>query len=440
MRVCIIGAGDAGAIASLQVRRLDANAELDVFSKNEELGCPPCEMPLVLGGSVEKWEGLYRGMRKKSFYEKRGINLHLNTEVTDINRGEKCIVAGGKYKYDKLILALGGTPTIPSIPGLNGKSEYTLSTNIKDAKALENAIFKYNSAAIIGGGFLALEVAAALKARGYDKVYMLVRQTIMRAYLDVDMTETIEKAIVENGVELIMPADIVEVETVNGKKRVVLSDREIEADFIFFGTGSKPDVELAQKAGLEIGETGAIAVNRYLQTSDPDIYAAGDCMENWDMITGSKRRIQLATSAIRTGYIAARNAILGDELSYKGTVMPFVTKIFGYQVGTVGHMERVAREEMDVVSVLVNTPRLREVFDGKPAWYKLVAERENQTLVGAQVISQEIVSGTIDKLAVAIANKMEVIKLLQIDSCYSPHVQEDQIAVPLQRLVDALRT
>ena len=116
--------------------------------------------------------------------------------------------------------------------------------------------------------------------------------------------------------------------------------------------------------------------------------------------------------------------------------MPFVTKIFDYQVGSVGFTERLARERgLDVISVLVNTPKLREVFDGRPAWYKLVAH--GKRIVGAQVISQEIVSGTVDKLAVAIANKMEVIKLVQIDSCYSPHVQEDQIAVPLQRLIDA---
>jgi len=440
MKVCIIGAGDAGAISALQVRRLDANAQIDVFSRNEELGCPPCEMPLVLNGTIERWEDLYRGIRTKSFYEKRGINLHLNTEVTDIIREEKCIVAGGKkHDYDKLILALGGAPIIPPISGLNGKNEFVLSTDIKDAKALEDAISKYNSAAIIGGGFLALEVAAAVRARRYARVYMLVRRDIMRTYLDEDMAETIKRVLVENGIELILPANIVKVETVNGKKHIILSEGKVEADFIFFGTGSKPNVELARKAGLKIGETGAIAVDPYLQTSDPDIYAAGDCMENWDIISRSRRRIQLATNAIRTGYISGRNAILDNEITYEGTVMPFVTEIFSYQVGSVGYTERATHGKMDIASVSVSTPKLRQVSDGQPAWYKLIAERKTKRLVGAQVISQEMVSGTIDKLAVAIANKMEVIKLVQIDSCYSPHVQEDQIAVPLQKLVNALR-
>jgi len=180
-------------------------------------------------------------------------------------------------------------------------------------------------------------------------------------------------------------------------------------------------------------------VNHYLQTSDSDIYAIGDCMENWDVISGSKRRIQLATNAIRTGYIAGRNTVLNNAISYEGTVMPFVTKVFGHQIGAVGLTEREAKERgVDVASVIVDTPWLRQRFDGKPAHYKLVADRSTKTLVGGQVVSEEIVSGTIDKLAVAIAAKIPLVKLVQVDSCYSPHVQEDQIAVPIQRLIDEL--
>ena len=440
MKACIIGAGDAGSIAALQIRRLNPDAEIDVFSKRVELGCPPCEMPLVLKGAVNKWEDLYRGLRLPSFYEKRNIKLHLNVEVTDILRDEKAIISKGKkYHYDKLILALGATPSLPSFPGMDGRNEFTLSTDIVDGRDLGEAILKNNRAAIIGGGFIALEIADALKSRGYDKVYLLVRRDIMRAYLDKDMSEKIKQGLRENGVELILPAKIERISSKNRGKQIILASREIEVDFIFFGTGTRPNVELARKAGLQLGETGAIWVNQYLQTSDPDIYATGDCMENWDLIIGAKRRIQLATNAIRTGYIAGRNSVLGNKISYEGTVMPFVTKIFGYQVGAVGLTEREAKERgLDVVSVLVNTPWLRQRFDGRPTWYKFIAERKTQRLIGAQLISEEIVSGTIDKLAVAIANKMPLIKLVQIDSCYSPHVQEDQIAVPLQRLIDAI--
>ena len=440
MKVCIIGSGDAGAIAALQIRRLNSEAQIDVFSKREELGCNPCEIPLVLSGAVSQWEELYRGYRVTSFYEKRNMKLHLNSEVTNILRDKKKIVASGQeYGYDKAILASGTTPTIPSLPGLDGMREFALSTDIADAKAFGDAVLSNSNAAIVGGGFIALEIADVLKARGYSQVYLLMRRSIMRAHLDEDMAERLEQVIVEKGVELVMSADIKKISSKNGKKRVILSDRELDTDFVFFGTGAEPNTKLAQKVGLAIGDTGAIVVNPKLQTSDPDIYAVGDCMENWDMITGSKRRHQLATNAIRTGYIAGRNAILGNKIHYEGTVMPFVTRVFGYQVGAVGFTEREAREKgIETISTKVNTPYLREPRGGKPAWYKVIAETRTQTLVGAQLISQEIISGTIDKLAVAIANRMPLIKLVQIDSCYSPYVQEDQIAVPIQRLIDQL--
>jgi NADPH-dependent 2,4-dienoyl-CoA reductase/sulfur reductase-like enzyme len=440
MKICIIGAGDAGAIAALQIRRLNNEAQIDVFNKRVELGCNPCEIPLVLSGAIGKWEDLYRGYRVTPFYEKRNITLHLNAEVTDILNDKKRIIADGEgYDYDKAILALGATPTIPSFSGLDGKNEFALSTDIADGRTLRDAIVRYSSAAIIGGGFIALEIADALKASGYRKIYLLVRRNIMRAHLDEDISEKLKQILLERGIELMIPAKIEGISSKNGKKYVILSDRELEIDFIFFGTGAKPNVKLAQKVGLEVGETGAIVVNPYLQTSDPDIYAIGDCMENWDIVTDSKRRHQLATNAIRTGYIAGRNAILGNKIPYGGTVMPFVTKIFGYQVGAVGFTEREAGEKgIETISTVVNTPYLREPREGKPAWYKLIAEPRTQTLIGAQLISEEVVSGTIDKLAVAIANKMPLIKLVQIDSCYSPYVQEDQIAVPIQRLIDKL--
>jgi len=440
MKVLIIGAGDAGAIAALQTRRLSSEAQIDVFTKRKELGCNPCEIPLVLSGAIKKWEDLCRGYRIMPFYEKRGMTLHLNTEVTDILRDKKKIVANGeKYDYDKAILALGATPIIPSFPGLDGRSEFVLSTDIADGRILREAIVKHSTAAIIGSGSIALEIADALKARGYSKVYLLIRRNIMRAHLDKDIAEKLQQVLSERGIELIMPAKIERIRSKNRKKYVILSDREVEIDFIFFGTGAEPNVKLAQKAGLEIGKTGAIVVNSYLQTSDPDIYAVGDCMENWDMIIGSRRSHQLASNAIRTGYIAGRNAILGNKISYGGTVMPFITKIFDYQVGAVGFTEREAREKgIETISTTVNTPYLREPRRGKPAWYKLIAETKTQTLIGAQVISEEIVSGVIDKLAVAIANRMSLIKLVQIDSSYSPYIQEDQIAVPIQRLIDKL--
>jgi NADPH-dependent 2,4-dienoyl-CoA reductase/sulfur reductase-like enzyme len=438
MKVCIVGAGDGGSTAAIQIRRLNSDAQIDIFSRRVSLGCPPCEIPLVIGGTVANWDELVRGFRQESFWEKRNVTVHLSTEVTDIDREKKCIIAEGKkYSYDKLILALGANPIKPAFPGLDGKNEYSLSTDIADGVALNGAVTRYTRAAVVGGGFIGLEIAAALKAKGYEKVYLLVRSEILRLYLDKEMSEKIKELLNQNGVELILPAKIENIATKGSRKCIALAERQLEVDFVLLATGTKPNVELAQKVGLKIGKTGAIEVNEYLQTSDPDIYAIGDCMENWDIPTGSKRSHLLAANAIRTGYIAGRNVVSGNRLTYEGTVMPFITKVFGHQIGAVGFTEREASERgLDTVSVVVDTPRLRERFNGKPAHYKLIAYAKTKTLIGAQIISEEIVSGTVDKLAVAIACKIPIIKLVQIDSSYSPHVQEDQIAVPLHRLID----
>jgi NADH oxidase (H2O2-forming) len=440
MKVCIIGAGDGGSTAATQIRRLDGEAQIDIFSKRASLGCPPCEMPLVIEGTVATWEELVRGFRQNSFWEKRNVFVHLDTLVSDIDRHGKCVIADGEeYSYDKLILALGATPVTPAFAGLDGKNEFSLSTDMADGMDLSSAVAQSTEAAIVGGGFIALEISAALKARGYDKVYLLVRRGILKSYLDEDMAEKVKDMVTQNGVELALPAKIENITTTGTRKCISLSEREMDVDFVFFATGTKPNVELARKVGLEVGQSGAIAVNEHLQTSDPDIYAIGDCMENWDVVTGSKRLHQLAANAIRTGYIAGRNAILNNQLTYGGTVMPFITKVFGHQIGAVGFTEREAQEKgLATVSIEVDTPRLRERVSDRPAHYKLIADSKTRALIGAQIISEEIVSATTDKLAVAIACKMPVIELVQIDSCYSPHVQEDQIAVPLHRLIDKL--
>ena len=147
---------------------------------------------------------------------------------------------------------------------MDGRSEFVLSTDIADGRILRGAIVKHSTTAIIGSGSIALEIADALKARGYSKVYLLIRRNIIRAHLDEDIAEKLQQVLLERGIELIMPARIERIRSKNGKKYVVLSDREVEIDFIFFGTGAEPNVKLAQKAGLEIGKTGTIVVNSYL--------------------------------------------------------------------------------------------------------------------------------------------------------------------------------
>jgi NADH oxidase (H2O2-forming) len=438
MKVCIIGGGAGGLSSSMRIRQLDQQAQVDVFSKLAEIGYAPCEPPFVLRG-VSSWDDIfYPGLS----FEKRNITVHLSTEVTDILRKEKRIIAGGEsYPYDKLILSQGTLPSIPPIPGLDGKNEFTLSQNIADGRALDKIIPKYRSAAVIGAGAIGVELTLALIARGYKEVYLLdVMENIFPTSLDKDIAGRVESVMQEKGIELVLSANISSVKNESGRKRIILPDRELEVDLIFLCTGSRPNVELARKAGIEIGETGGILVNQYLQTSDPDIYAAGDCIENWDMMTGSKTRRLMVTTAGRTGDVAARNLVLGNSTPYEGTSMSFIIEIFGHQIGSVGFTERLAREKgLDVVSATISSSTTRLTnYGSKLFHYKFIADRRTGTLVGAQVTSEEMISSVVSELTLAIAEKVPLQRLAVLEAPYSPGVGRDPIEDGVRALMRKL--
>ncbi len=420
LRVCIVGGGGASNAANV-IRALDKEATIEIFTNRGEIGNLPCEMPFVLSGTLSSWESSVAF--KERFYKERNIEVYLNTEVTDIDTKSKTLIAGGEsHSYDKAILDLGAVPAIPPLPGLDGRNEFFLTSGFNPAKSFEEAISKYSTAAIIGVGQIGLEVAAILKERGYRAVYLVGRsEHVMRAYLDSDMAGIIQDKIRERNVELILSARVVDIRTEGEKKHLYLSDKKLDVDFVLFAAGVKPNTELARRSGIEVGTTGAIAVNKYLQTSKPDIYAIGDCMENWDMLTGNKIVYHTATNAARTGRIAGRNLVLGNVVRYQGTVMPFITEISGYEVGTVGLTESRAREHgFDVVSGITTTSTRRRLFGGKPIHIKLVADRKTRNLIGAQLIGKELIAGKVDRLAVAAAQRITVHRLALIDTCYSP--------------------
>ena len=423
MKVCIIGGGGGGSNAANTIRGLDKTAQIDIFTDRGEIGNLPCEIPFVLQGALPSWEASFAF--RERFYWERNIKVHFNSEVTQLIREKKQLVTRGEtHAYDKAILDVGAVPSIPPIPGRDGQNEFVMGTDLKYGRALEKVIPRYTSAAIFGVGQIGLEMAAALRVRGYTHVYLIGRSDrILRSYLDRDMADMVEERLKENGIELILQADISGISTGRGGKLVSLSDRALEVGFVLFATGAEPNSILAQRSGIRLGESGAIAVNEYLQTSDPDIYAIGDCMENWDILTGTRSCYQTATNAAKTGRIAGRNLVLGNVVRYRGTVMPFVIDIFGCEVGTVGFTEAYAWElGLETVSSVTATSTRRRAFGGKPIHIKLIADKNARTLVGAQVISEELVAAKIDRLAVAIAERIPVERLSQIDTGYSPTV------------------
>ena len=437
MKVCIIGGGAGGRSASGSIRQLDKQYQIDLFTTQSEIGYAPCEPPFVLRG-VTSWDDIfYPG----DFFKEMNVTVHFNSRVTDILRDEKRIVVEGQsYSYDKLILSPGAVPSTPPIPGIDAEKVFTMSTNISDSKAFEKIIPIHNSAAVIGAGAIGVEMTMALMARGYNHVYLLdMMENVLPASLDKDMAEKAEEAMKQKGVELILSAEVSSVRSERGKKVVILPDRELEVDIIVLTTGAKPNVELARKAGIEIGETGGILVNEYLQTGDPDIYAAGDCIENWDKIIGSKARHLMVTTAGTTGSVAATNAVLGNSTMYEGTLLTFVIEIYGNQIGTVGFTERIAKEKgLDVVTNMTSAPTTRPRYGGKNLYCKLVADRKSQTLVGAQIISEEKIRGFVNGLSLAIAEKVPLHRLALLETPYSPAVGMDPIQSAVRGLINEI--
>jgi len=439
MNICIIGGGASARTAAGRLRRLDQQAQIDLFTKQAEIGYAPCEPPFVLRGGMVSWDDIFYPGK---YFQERNITVHENTEITHIDRNSKRIISAGEsYAYDRALLAVGSTPFIPPIPGLDGKNEFTVSTNIADTKEIEQVIPKHSSAAIIGAGAIGIEMCLALAARGYRHVYLLDMQDhILPSSLDKDMAEKVEEIMQHKGIELIMSARITSVTSTSGRKHIALSDRELEVDFMVLAAGARPNVELARNAGIKIGDTGGIAVNQYLQTNDPAIYAAGDCIENWDIITGSKMTHFMVTTAGITGDVAGRNMVLGNSVPYRGALMTFVIDIFGHQIGTVGFTETAAREKgLDVGSAITTALTARPRYGGKPIHYKLIGDRQTRTLVGAQVISEQPIQGTINELAVIIAERIPIANLLGLDFPYSPLVGLETVVGAAARLLPKLK-
>lgn len=435
MKVCIVGAGAGGRTASGKIRELDRKAGIDIFSKQSEIGYAPCELPFALRGTYTDWNGIFYPGK---FFEEKGINVHLETEVTDILRDKKQIIAGEKsYAYDRLILSPGAGSSIPDIPGINGENEFAMSTNISGWKDLDSVIGRYSSAAVVGSGAIGIETTQALRERGYARVYLLeIMDHILPSALDKDIGEKIEKIISDSGVELILQARIKTVKTESGKKRLILEDRELEVDLLIFATGAGPSIDLAEKAGIGIGKTGAISVNQYLQTNDPDIYAIGDCMENWDVVTGTKTRRLMVTTASITGKIAATNLVKGNSIPYRGTTMTFIMDISGYEVGTAGFTEEKAKSMgFNVATSTLETLKTRPAYGGKPVYLKLIADKETRALLGAQILSRHEIDGMTNELSLMFANKIPLHDISQLDRPYSPLVGPDIIRRAIETLL-----
>ena len=423
MRIAVIGAVAAGTSAAAKARRNDEKAEIVVYEKDRHISYSGCGMPYYLSGEVEKAEALFP--RDAAFFrEKYNVGIFTEHQVTGLEpKGKTLAVTNLKTgqvfmdHYDTLIIATGAYAVAPSIKGLEQGHVFSLRA-MGDMLAINAFIQakKPKSAAIIGSGFIGLEMAESLHKLNIP-IAIIEKLPQVMPMMDNDMAVHIQRRLEEEGIAVYTGATAQEI-TAN---QVLLDDgQQIPADFVLVSTGVKPNVSLAKEAGLDIGETGAIRVGTDMRTSDPDIYACGDCIEMFSSLTGKPVWYPLGTTANKTGRIAG-DAVTGGSLRFHGVLGTSIMRLFDLSIAQTGLTQREAQEMGFRVSVshIAKSARTSYMPGGKMT-IKAVADKETGQLLGAQIVGTDGVDKRIDVLATTLSYRAKVEDLEHLDLAYAP--------------------
>lgn len=362
-RVVIVGGGAAGASAAARARRLDPEAEIVMLDKGLFISHAPCGIPYYIGGVVKEAQDLAIYTPPEEFAKERRITVKINAEVFDVDTKNQVVYAREgnetvKYQWDVLIIATGAKPITLPVEGhdLNGILTLRLP---HEAPKLREEVEKASTVAVVGGGYIGLEVAEALRNLGKRVLLFEMMPHVLPTTFDEDMAKLIHDELIKNGVELHLNEKVVGFRGgVNGHVNKVITEKgEYNIDKVVMGVGVRPDVDLAVKAGARLGETGgAVWVNEYMETSVPNVYAAGDVAETWSLITGKRMYVALAPPANKMGgQVAGANAVKGRFLKFPGVLGTAVTKVFSLYVARTGLTERQARRRGSSLCL----PRLR---------------------------------------------------------------------------------
>ena len=428
MKVLIVGGAAGGATAAARIRRLDETAEITVFERSGYISYANCGLPYYIGDVITDPEELTL-QTPESFFSRFRINMKVHHEVTAIHPDLKTISVknletGEEFEvsYDKLILSPGAKPTQPRIPGVGIEKVFTLRT-VEDTFRIKEYINKHQpkSAVLAGGGFIGLELAENLKELGMGVTIVQRPKQLMNPF-DADMASLIHSEMRKYGVKLALGHTVEGFEEKDGGIDVLLKDEmPLHADMVVLAIGVTPDTYLAKEAGLELGIKGSIVVNDRMETSVPDIYAAGDAVQVKHSVTGQEALISLAGPANKQGRIIADN-ICGGDSRYPGSQGSSVIKVFDMTAATTGINEANARKAgLDVDTVILSPMSHAGYYPGgKVMTMKVVFEKETYRLLGAQIVGYEGVDKRIDVLATAIHAGMKATELKDLDLAYAP--------------------
>lgn len=428
MKVVIVGGVAGGATAAARIRRLDENAEIVVFEKSGFVSYANCGLPYFIGDVITDQEELTL-QTPESFRDRFRISVKTNHEVTGVYPDEKTVMVrnnltGDEWKedYDKLILSPGARPVRPNLPGIDSERIFTLRT-VEDTLRIHDYVstMGVNSVVVAGGGYIGIETAENLRAKGLD-VTIVQRPKQLMNTLDYDMAAFVHSKLRRNGVKLRLGSSVAGFVDDNGRIITLLDGEEgITADMVILAIGVTPDSSLAKKAGLELGVKGSIVVNDRMETSAADIYAVGDAVQVRHFVTGEDAVIALAGPANKQGRIAADN-ICGGDSHYRGSLGTSIIKIFDMTVAGTGLTEKAAAAAgLSYESVVLSPSSHAGYYPGaKVMTMKVVYEKESLRLLGAQIVGTEGVDKRIDVLATAIHAGIRADKLKDLDLAYAP--------------------
>ncbi|WP_026883985.1 FAD-dependent oxidoreductase [Clostridium akagii] len=427
MKIVIIGAVAGGTSAAAKARRNDEEAEIIIFDKDKDISYSGCGLPYYIGNKVKDRGELVP--RDANFFKKKyNVDVFTQHEVLSIDAsGKKLTVKNLNTEevfveeFDKLVVSTGARSVIPNIPGVDKNNVFYLR-NVQSADRIKNFINENNpkKVVIVGSGFIGLEMTENLKELGIDVTVVELAPQVMPP-LDKDMATYIERYLIKKTVNLILGDSVASIEgEVENTKLVLSSGNIIEADFVIMAVGIKPNAMIAKKAGIELGESGAIKVNIKMQTNYDYIYACGDCAESYSLITGQDIYRPLGSTANKTGRIVG-DSITGGALEFRGILGTGIFKVFDLAVAYTGLSEKEAIKEGYEVVVCHNIkPDKAIYYGGEELTIKAVADKNTSKLLGVQIVGTNGVDKRIDVFATAITFGAKVEDLFHLDLAYAP--------------------
>ncbi len=435
-KILVIGGSAAGPKAAAKARRLDEGADITIIQKDPDLSMASCGYPYYVGGVFDNRNMLLctpTGVVRDPIYymNAKAIKARTETEAISIDREKKTVLCKDlktgqtdNMPYDKLILATGAVPKMPPVPGIELQGITTLQS-MKDADYLRKIgdEMEVKKAVVIGGGLIGIETCEALQLAGIEITVIEMLPQLL-TFLDWNMAKLVENHVRSKSANVITDNGVVQFLGENGKLSGVklTNGTELPCELAVVAIGVRPNVKIAQEANLTLGKTGGILVNEYMLTSDPDIYAVGDCIEITNLITGKKVHAPYGDLANLEGRVAGENAITGNTVTFPGTIQTGICKVFDYAAGSTGLSETAALKAgySDIITVINASTDKPGFMNGKILVTKAVADKKTGKILGAQCLGAGDVAKQMAQWAMAIKGNLTVEDLINSDLPYAP--------------------